>query len=64
METKTYCVDKASEGGIGQRQALLMLKDANLKCRPGYSPYVGLTGVEVDGNKKDQLKARRILFGR
>jgi hypothetical protein len=64
METLTYSVDKACEGGMGQKTAIELLKMAGLKAKPGYSPYVGQTGVKVEANKTGHKKASKILYGR
>lgn len=59
-----FSVYKVSEGGLGQKQAIQMLKDAGIKARPCHSPYVGQTGVEIlTVNKRIVRKAERILFG-
>lgn len=64
MKTVLYHVTKATEGGKGKRQSLLELKYAGIKARDaGSSCYVGLTCLEVDGNKRIQKKASKILFG-
>lgn len=62
--TEKYSVLKTSEGGMGQKTALFILSEANIKARPAISCYVGHTAVEVTGNKRIQRRAARILFGR
>ena len=59
-----YSVLKVSEGGMGQRMALLLLKEAGIECEADYSPYVGQSGLLVYGGKRVQDRASRILYGR
>ncbi len=35
------------EGGIGQCQAIQLLREAGVPCRPGFSPIYGKSGIEV-----------------
>lgn len=61
IEWVTFSVEKACEGGMGQKAAMALLRDAGIPSRRGYSPYVGQTGVEVP--KQYEAKANDILFG-
>lgn len=62
-ETCTYNVLKATEGGMGQKMALQLLKDAGIKAKRAYSIYVGHTAVEVTGGKRVHARADKIIFG-
>jgi hypothetical protein len=59
-----YSVLKATEGGMGQREAIRLLREAGIRAMPTTSVYVGHTAVVVMGNKRVQQRATRILFGR
>lgn len=61
---------KATEGGIGQKTSIFLLKEAGIKARPATSIYVGHTGVEiltasgqVSENKRVIRKAEKVLWG-
>jgi hypothetical protein len=62
QEQQLYSFFKVSEGGFGQRLALELLKGEGIRATPATSPYVGQTAVIVDGGKRIQKKAERILF--
>jgi hypothetical protein len=62
--TEGYSFLKASEGGMGQKTALQLLKAEGIKAKGTTSCYVGHTGVLVTGTKRDHNKASKILFGR
>lgn len=60
---------KATEGGMGQKTALFLLKEAGIRARPAYSIYVGHTGVEiltktgqVCENKRTIRRAERVIW--
>ncbi len=59
---QTFCVLKTSEGGMGQKQAILLLKEKGYQARKGYSPYVGQSGVEVFITEKEIDIVSDILF--
>ena len=59
----TFSVRKASEGGMGAKYAMQLLNEAGIPSRPGYSLYVGESGVMVPDTKKMVRKASRILYG-
>jgi hypothetical protein len=59
-----FSVTKVSEGGMGQRWAMQLLKDAGIKAEKAYSPYVGQTAVQVKTrNKRLRRRIERILYG-
>ena len=59
-----FSIYKASEGGLGQRQGMLHLKEAGIPCVKDYSPFVGQTGIRVLSRSKRVLaRATRILYG-
>lgn len=62
--SQIFSVDKATEGGIGQKGGMEMLKAAKIKCQRAHSPYVGQTGILVIGTQEDIDKADEILFGK
>ncbi len=43
----TLSVLREVEGGIGQCQAIQLLREAGVPCRPGFSPIYGKSGIEV-----------------
>jgi polyribonucleotide nucleotidyltransferase len=59
---QTYHVLKATEGGLGQRQALLELKELGIKAVGSTSCYVGHTAVIVTGTKEQHKKVVDLLF--
>jgi len=61
--SELYCILKYNEGGAGQVSKMHQLKYAGIECKRGYSPYVGLSGIEVFGNARVQKRAEKILFG-
>lgn len=63
-KTVVYSIYKVSEGGMGQRQAIEILKDSGIKAKPATSIYVGQTAVLVTGGTRIQQRASRILYGR
>jgi hypothetical protein len=62
--TEGYSILKATEGGMGQKTALMRLKEEGIEATGGTSCYVGHTAVYVTGTKRTQNKASKILFGR
>lgn len=60
----TYSVLKYNEGGMGQRMALVRLKQVGIEAKAGHSPYIGHSGVVVYGGKRVQARASKILYGR
>jgi hypothetical protein len=65
MEKKTevYHILKGTEGGMGQRTAIDLLKDEGIKAVKGPpSCYVGHCTVIVTGTEKEHEKASNILF--
>ena len=61
--SEIYNVTKASEEGIGQQHAMLLLREAGIPCKPMTSIYVGCTAVLVTGPKSVQRRAAKILYG-
>lgn len=59
----TYAILKASEGGLGQAQAMRLLREASIVCKGATSPFIGYTAVTVIGNQRVQARANKILFG-
>lgn len=59
---ETYSIYKVAEGGMGQKFALQLLREQNIKCAPATSIYVGQTAVKVYGGQRVQKKAEKILF--
>ena len=59
---QTYHVLKATEGGIGQKQALADLKNLGIKAVGSTSCYVGHTAVVVTGTKEQHKKVSDLLF--
>ena len=59
-----FNVDKVSEGGMGQKQAIRLLKEAGfLNVTPFHSVYVGHSGVMVDHiTKREMRRAEKILY--
>jgi hypothetical protein len=62
--TEGYSILKATEGGMGQKTALQLLKAEGIKAWGGTSCYVGQTAVFVAGTKRTHNKVSKILFGR
>lgn len=63
--TRVFSVTKSSEGGVGQRFGLFMLREAGIPCRPAHSCFAGESGIEVlSSNRRILARASRILFGR
>ena len=60
--TEIYHVLKATEGGIGQKQALADLKNLGIKAVGSTSCYVGHTAVVVTGTKEQHKKVSDLLF--
>lgn len=62
---QTYSVEKVSEGGIGQTQAMRDIKQAfpGVDVRKGYSPYVGQSGMDVTATEAQHRKIEDMLFG-
>jgi len=60
---QVFSILKATEGGKGQKMALIQLRSAGIKAKPCTSIYVGHTGVEVEGNQREIKKAEKIIFG-
>jgi hypothetical protein len=61
--SQLFSVDKVSEGGMGQKEAIRRLKEAGIDCAPGHTPYVGQSGVRVFGTQTEIDQAETILFG-
>lgn len=61
--TVTYHFLKATEGGMGQKTAIQLLKDAGIVAKPTTSIYVGHTAVYLTGGKRVHAKASKVLFG-
>jgi len=59
---QTYHILKATEGGLGQRQALLEIKELGIKAVGSTSCYVGHTAVVVTGTKEQHKKVSDLLF--
>lgn len=60
-----FSIMKATEGGMGQKTALELLKDAGIKAEKATSIYVGHTAVLVrTENKRTLARTERILYGR
>lgn len=58
-----FSVYKATEGGMGQKHAMTLLKEAGIKSEKAHSPYVGQTGLAVRTNNKRTLRrVNRILY--
>jgi hypothetical protein len=58
---------KATEGGMGQKQALQLLKEAGIKASLMVSGYLGYTAVTIkrpQTNKRVIKATERILYGR
>lgn len=53
-----FNIYKVSEGGMGQKLAIELLKDAGIVAKPCISHYVGQTAVSV--KTKDVRKLDRI----
>lgn len=62
-EMHQFSVHKCAEGGPGQKGAIELLAGHDIKAYPGYSPYVGQTGVVVYGSDKLADQVSDILFG-
>jgi hypothetical protein len=58
----TFGVVKVSEGGMGVSHAKFLLHEAGIPTRPGYSPFVGESGIMVPDTKKIVRKTERILY--
>ena len=52
MPEQLFSVDKVSEGGMGQKEALRLLKEAGIEAHPDYSPFVGQSGLKVIGTQE------------
>lgn len=64
VRTETYHILKGTEGGMGQKTAIMLLKDEGIKAVKGPpSCYVGLCTVVVTGTEDQHKKASDILFG-
>ena len=63
MPEARFSVTKVNEGGMGQVQAIRLLKEHGIKAERDYSPYVGQSGVLVKGTTRQILKASRLLHG-
>lgn len=63
MKTQVYSFYKASEGGMGQKFALDLLRGAGIKAERWSSIYVAHTAVRVHGNARVQKRAEKLLFG-
>lgn len=62
--TRMFSVRRASDGGVGQRFGLSMLRQVGIPCRPARSCFVGESGIEVlSSNRSSLARASRILFG-
>lgn len=58
-----FNIYKVSEGGMGQKLAIELLKDAGIIAKPCISRYVGQTAVSVKTNSVRKLeKIARILY--
>jgi hypothetical protein len=59
-----YNVEKASEGGFGQRAALQVLKERGIEAKPATSVYRGMTAVVVySGDRRILDRVSRLLYG-
>lgn len=61
--TTLFHILKKSEGGVGQKDGMFLLRDHGIKCEPAYSCYVGHSGILVHGSQRIVNKAERILYG-
>ncbi len=60
---KIFNIYKVSEGGMGQKVAIDLLKDIGIVAKPCISHYVGQTAVSVKTNDVRKLeKIARILY--
>ena len=60
-----FNVLKVSEGGMGQRAALDLLKEMGIKAVGVPSAYLGHTAVLVNTeNKRTVARIERVLYGR
>jgi hypothetical protein len=59
-----HSVWKATEGGIGQKFAMFLLREAGIVAEPAGTIYVGHSGIRVYGGNRIQRRAERILLGR
>ncbi len=65
MNLTHFNILKATEGGMGQKEALRRLKEAGFAAYPSTSAYVGLTVVSILGTSQRAVaRAERILYGR
>jgi hypothetical protein len=56
-----FTIEKASEGGISQKDAIALLHENGISAKTGcYSPYVGHYGLWVETKHTD--KAEELLF--
>jgi hypothetical protein len=58
-----FSVYKVSEGGIGQREAIRLLREKKIKAERAYSPYIGQTGIKVMGTRRQIKRAESIIYG-
>ena len=60
-----FNVVKATEGGMGQKTALFLLKEVGIKAVGVPSAYLGHTAVLVNTeNKRIIARIERVLYGR
>lgn len=64
MNTIVYSILKSTEGGPIKKELLAALRAEGIKCASAQSVYVGHTAIEVQGDKRVQRKAERIIFGK
>lgn len=63
MRAEVFSVPKVSEGGMGQKRAIELLKENGIKGERAHSPFVGESGVRVVGSEEEIEKAETLLFG-
>lgn len=62
MRSEIYSFLTVAEGGIGQKDILLMLAQVGIKAKPTTSSLIGHSAVIVYGNQRVQNKACRIIY--
>lgn len=61
--SQVYLVYKVSEGGIGQKHAMELLREKKIDCKPIRSIYVGQIAILVNGSDFEHKKVQKILYG-
>ena len=60
--SELYAVYKRSEGGMGQKMAIDLLKLRGIDAERAHVPYIGMSGVLVYGDERVQRRAQKILY--